>query len=120
MADPLVSSGVQYTYVLLAKWEEIITLGEQYRENLIVNRDDAALLYSYISKLTRIWLELYPKVRERKDEKFKDISDQYEGFRKYYLDPIELTKNENADDLFELEMMIREVLERLGVTDFGR
>ncbi len=118
MDNEVMTSGQAYTFVLLHKWEELIGISEEFRSNYLRCQIDKDSLNVFISKLTRMWLELYPKVKSRHE--FGDLSDRFEDYEEYYINPEKLTIPENAGKLFELESIVREALERLGITDFER
>jgi len=111
-------SGVAYTYTLLNKWEEIIELGEKYRENYMENRADLKIARQYISKLTRMWLELYPKLKGRTEADLEDLVKHFEDYRVFYTNPKLLLMPSNAAKLFKLEEATREALEKLKITKF--
>jgi len=114
--DELAPSGTAYTYTLLNKWEQVIELAETFRQNLLYNREDQHTQIEYISKLTRLWLELLPKVDGR--DEFGDLEQVFMDFERYYKDPTLLLQPDYADDILKLEMLIRRILERLGITRF--
>jgi len=116
MDDNLAPSGDAYTYTLLSKWEQIMEQAEEYRRSMLLNREDPHTQINFIAKLTRLWLELRPKVEGR--EEFGDLQDNFMAFEKYYNDPTLLLKQAHADDILALETMLRTIIERLGITKF--
>lgn len=111
--EDLLTSGEQYAYILLKKWEEIIDLSEQFRTNLQMKESDHYTTFLYISKLTRLWGELYPKVRGRHD--LNELEAEFDKFRPYYYDPVQLAEPDKSEEIFKLEATLREALEQLKV-----
>lgn len=109
-SNDIMPSGMAYAYSLLNSWEEIKQIREQFRENYLSNQLDPALVNLYISKLTSYWLELYPKMKAR--DEFEDLAGRFEKYKDSYTDPKTLT------DVFELELLLREAIEKLKITDF--
>jgi hypothetical protein len=116
MDNDLAPSGDAYTYTLLSKWEQIMEQAEEYRRSMLLNREDPHTQINFIAKLTRLWLELRPKVEGR--EEFGDLETAFMSFEQYYNDPTLLLTPGHADDILKLETMLRAVIERLGITRF--
>lgn len=108
--NDIMPSGVAYAYSLLNSWEEIRQIREQFRENYLAGRLDPQLTNLYISKLTSFWLELYPKIKSR--EEFGDLSTEFELYKESYLEPRCLA------DVSKLDLLLREAMEKLKITDF--
>ena len=112
--DRVPSSGMAYAYRLLEKWGDIIEVGEEFRRGMLGKDLDPEVMNDYISKLTRLWLELSPKIEGRSE--FKALEKDFNSYRKYYLNP-ELLQD-NAEDFFRLEEVLRKVLEKIKITYF--
>lgn len=118
-------TGDSYAQTILTKWLEIIEIGEKIRTNLMSFNHDPEDLYLYVSKLTRLWLELKPKVVGKKFTT-KGLEADFLAFQKYYYDPMQLirpdSKNEktnpDSETIFKLEETLRTVLEELHVTEW--
>ena len=108
------SSDTKYKSHLLGKWCDIEELAEVFRVNLMNDILDNDVTYLYISKLTRLWLELQPLMQGRTD--MKAMEKTFSDFRPYYYNPMLLMNDENSDKIFKLEECLREALHRLGVT----
>jgi hypothetical protein len=124
MADEKINSADAYTLVLLDRWNELIKLREDFRRLFTMNIRNKPMMIDYTSRLSCLWLELLPKVRGRTDlwpkSDKEDFIKRFEGYAKYYKNPREFFSKEGAQDIFNLEMDIREVLEKVGITDFER
>lgn len=105
-----------YAFKLLEKWGELMDLGEQFRKNMLLGIIDQELTMEYISRLTRLWLELYPKIKGRTDLD-PEVVKNFEQFRKYFEDPTLLRDPEEAQNLFKFEEMLRWAIEELGITN---
>lgn len=111
-----ISAGTQYAFELLHMWIEICEIAQDFRQNLLTKQVDADCTYAYISKLTRLWVELLPKIKGRSE--FKTFETEFLEFEIYYFDPTKLTGEEHAEDLFKLERILRTALEKLKITSF--
>lgn len=118
--NDLIPASEAYAYTLLEKWVDIIELSEEYRKNIIANRIDNAILYEYVAKLTRFWVELLPKIEGSSfDPKFVE---EYKSYNDLYEKPdLPFTyPNEHALRIAKLEKIIRTALEKLKITQFER
>ncbi len=106
-------------HTLHEKWKEIIVIGETFRGQYLSGVTDQATLNTYIAKLTRMWGELYPKLKNRNDLGADVITD-FEAFKPYYFDPRLLASPDKAEDIFKLEMAIRNALEKLNITRYEK
>lgn len=134
--DEDIPASISYAGDLLNRWSVIMDYGQAFRKAYMDGNIDTELLHDYVSRLTRFWLELMPKVKNRQE--FGELAKQFMGFEKYYYDPDKLlgfTKKKEdlkeafkkdkdislgEEDIFKLESILREVMEKLGLTDFGR
>lgn len=105
-----------YAFKLLEKWGELMDLSEDFRKNMLLGIIDQELTMEYISRLTRLWLELYPKIRGRTDLDLKLVK-EFEQFKKYFEDPILLKNPKEAQNLFKFEEMLRWAIEELELTN---
>lgn len=105
-------TGTMYVYGILQKWNEIILLSEEVRRIYLEETEDPALFYLYASKLSRLWIEMYPKVKGRDD--LKELADEFNTYKKFAFNPDQA----NIQRLFELEFILRQILEELGITKF--
>jgi len=113
--------GAQYASNLLADWLDCHDCSIQFREYLLSENAGSAeakmIMREYISRLTRLWLELWPKIKDRTETTdFKDFAKEYEAMKRYYYAPEQLVKSENAEDIFKLEELIRIAIEKLRLT----
>lgn len=74
------------------------------------------LTAEYISKMTRLWGALEPKVKGRTD--LRQLEREFEAYRKYCYNPRALNEPENAEDIFKMEAIMEEVLDKLKITKF--
>jgi len=116
MDEEVMSSGDAYTFKLLEKWTGIIEMGEEFRVLYLRNEIKTNITYAYISKLTRLWLELAPILKDRTD--LDELPKEYEDFRQYYFDPRLLLKD--PEKIFALEEILRTAIEKLKITHFER
>jgi len=113
-----VSPSYFYAIKILEKWGELMDLSEEFRKNLLLGVIEQETSMEYISKLNRLWLELYPNVRGRTDID-TSIVKKFEEFKKYYQDPTLLKDPGEAENLFAFEELIRLAIEELGLTSLG-
>jgi hypothetical protein len=114
--EEIMSSGDAYTFRILEKWTEIIEMGEEFRVLFLRNEINVAVTFQYVSKLTRLWLELSPILKDRSD--LEDLPARYAEYRTYYFDPRQLMKD--PEKIFGLEEILREAIEKLKITQFER
>jgi hypothetical protein len=121
MGNDLIPASEAYAYTLLDKWVEIMELSEEYRKNIIANRIDNQVLYEYVAKLTRFWVELLPKI-EGRSEFGNEFVAEYKAFIDLYEHPeLPFTHPEaNAHRIAKLERTVRTALEKLKITTFER
>ena len=65
--ERILNIGLQYAGLILEKWGEIISLREEFRQNVLEGRVDRQLMNLYITKLSSVYIEIYPKIVERDD-----------------------------------------------------
>ena len=126
MADDNLSVGEAYAYQILNKWLTLIEVSERFRGALLSYNDkegnlpaDATeILNEYVARITRLWEELRPVVKDRKE--FNDLPTRYEAFSMYYYNPRRLTEKDNIEDLFKMEEVIREVLHKTKITQYEK
>ena len=116
MEEEVMSSGDAYTFKLLEKWTELIEIGEEFRVLFLRNEIQTNVTYAYLSKLTRMWLELAPILKDRSD--LGKLPERFNEYRVYYFDPRQLIKY--PDKIFGLEEVLREAMEKLKITHFER
>ena len=114
--EEVMSCGKQYTFILLAKWSDIMELSEAFRTNLLLNNSDHETTYAYISRLTQLWGELQPKIAGRHD--IRELVDEFEKFSQYYYDPGQLSEPNKSEEIFKLHAILRKALEALKITTF--
>ena len=102
---------------ILSQWAELFELSERFRINYIQNHKEFEVNTQYFSKLTRIWGALKPKVKGRTD--MKELEDKFMLYEKYYYDPNGLNDEDNSEDIFKMEAIMEEVLDKLCVTTFS-
>lgn len=111
-----------YTGYILGLWTHIIETAEVYRISVMEAGDDndvdSTIQYKYISQLTRLWLELEPKMAGIKsnEDAHKELESDFMSFRAAYYDPNYLIVH--SDQIFKLEETLRTVIEKLGITKF--
>ena len=126
MADENLSVGEAYAYQVLNKWLALIDVSERFRGALMsfdekegnLPADATELMNEYIARLTRLWGELRPVVKGRKE--FGTLPEDYERFSIYYYNPRRLTEKGNIEDLFKMEEIIREVLHKTKITQYEK
>ena len=116
--EEILSSGEAYTFTLLNKWEEIMKLSEAFRKEYLARRFTTATHNEYVAKLTRLWLELWPKLKD--NSSMGDLPERFKGFERFYYDPLLFSSKKDAAKIFELEAIIREALEKLKITTFEK
>jgi hypothetical protein len=120
-----ISAGLAYAYRLLEKWTEITADSEAYRKHFLmaaVNKDREVpdevkdIQCNLIAKLTNFYGEIWPKVEGRTD--YGNLPKQLEAMNIYYLNPTLLFKEENTQDIFRLTQLLRQALEKIGITKY--
>lgn len=128
--DEEIPAAMSYAGDLLNRWSVIMDYGQAFRKAYMDGNIDTELLHDYVARLTRFWLELMPKVKDRKE--FGVLATDFMRFEIYYYDPEKLigfTKSKEEqkkdkdssileEDIFKLEAMLREVMEKLNLTSF--
>jgi hypothetical protein len=114
--EEILNSGTAYTFTLLNKWEEIMKLSENFRKEYLARRFTSATHNEYVAKLTRLWLELEPKITD--SNLYGDLPQRFAKFERFYYDPLLFSGKADAAKIFELERVIREALEKLKITSF--
>lgn len=109
-----ISSKQAWEFDILGKWREIIEVAEAFRVNHIGQIKDQDISHLYAAKLTRLWLELLPKVKGRAE--LEEVEGAFMEFRPFYFDPGQFFEKKNEARLYELEECLRLVLEKLRVT----
>lgn len=124
---PELRIGDLYAKILLEKWIEIVDLREDFRFGYMEGTAQPEVLKEYVSRLTSLYGELYPKVNE--NVQFKDLQSRIDKFQPHYFDPMMLiegieTKTQPEDKpknfklVFELDELLREIMEKLRITQF--
>ena len=114
MVDENVPAAQVYAIRIINLWLESLDLSHQARMCWLKNDFDHDVNCEYVARLTRLWLELYPKVQGRAD--MKDLVTEYEKFQVFYRSP-DLIQN-SPEDIIRLEEVLRTALEKLGLTKF--
>lgn len=109
-----VPAAQMYSMQIVKLWLECIDLAQQARVLWLKNEFDNDVNFEYVARLTRLWGELYPKIRGRED--MKELVTNYEKFQAYYRDPSMLI--DKPEDIIRLEEVIRDSLEKLKLTKF--
>ena len=114
-----------YGYFIVAKWIEVYSLGETYRYFYLAGVIDTETSYNYISKLTRLWGDLWPEIEGRQDLKLNDqtsFQEEFQKFQKYYYDPRQILATDPeeatrlADEIYKLEQVLRIAMAKLHYT----
>jgi len=116
MEGEQISSGASYAFKILEKWFRFRDIAEEvHASSLSDNADkDYEKLYTYISQMVSLWLELYPKIVGRSD--LKEFEKQFVKYKQYYHNPRLLMEDKNSADCSEMELTLRDALEKLGIT----
>lgn len=112
MVGEILSAGQTYAIRLVNLWLECLDLSHQARVAWLRSDFDQALNCEYVARLTRLWLELYPKIKGRED--MKEMVANYEKFQVFYRDPSMI--KDKPEDIIRLEETLREAMEKLGLT----
>lgn len=133
-----------YAEAIRMRWLEIMDLSVQFRVGLMIYDEDGKVqgcdpevAREYIARLSRMWLELSPKVegniafdtswRDKTDEeevgKYANLKKDFLKFRKHSANPALFYPNKNGtsideNELFLMEEILRKVIEKLGITGF--
>jgi len=103
----------EYAAHILAMWLEVIPLAEDLRLSELEARMDGKKINRMIAKLTRLWLELEPKVKgiSEKGSNLKDLEDTFMSFRDCYFEPTKLL--EEMSRIYQMEESLRMVIEKV-------
>jgi hypothetical protein len=117
------STGDQFGQMVFDMWKETTDISMEVRYNLMGDKKDGKTLNDFIVHLTTLWVQLKPKVVGMKF-KNKGLEKDFKGYEKYSTNPKKLTEvaSDAAQEeiIFQLEATVREVIEELGITDWGR
>lgn len=126
MADENLSVGEAYAYQVLNKWLALIDVSERFRGALLsfdekeqqLPADATDILNEYVARITRLWEELAPVIKDRKD--LGSLPERFSRFSIYYYNPRRLTEKDNVEDLFKMEEVIREALHKTKITQYEK
>jgi hypothetical protein len=104
-----------WEFEILNRWIELVDISEAFRVQHIEGSKDTEIRNIYAAKLTRLWLELLPKV-EGRSEFGKEFIAEFMEFRVFYMDPAAFFEKVDNARLYELEEKLRKVLEQLKIT----
>lgn len=120
--NQVMSSGAAYAFTLLNQWEDLNQLSIDFRtqylnycQNLPITTEDRKILSLYVAKLSRMWLELYPKLKGRTDI---ESSKEFLEYQENIIESPEYFLSHGASKLLNLELAIRQALEDLKITKF--
>lgn len=118
-----------YAYYLQSEWAEIILLSVELRKQMIMalqngqveaGEVDETILVDFAARMTRLWLEIFPKVRGRDD--FGKVKEEFLKFEQM-CDPMKTlvgsdagVSKESINKLFMMELAIRDALDALQIT----
>jgi hypothetical protein len=121
-----ISSGGQYLFDLLNKWRELGETSELVRSDVIAEYSNDEIYSIYVSRLTRLWLELLPFM-EKRSEFSEPFLKEYNSFGECY-EKIELLRPDKDDTkivqkekvlrAFKLEKVLRMTMDKLKITRF--
>lgn len=117
-SNDTIPASMAYAMRIVELWLQCYEMSIKFRQDAMAHQGDPELSNLYISQLTRLWMELYPKIKDRSDFKPNTFPADYEKYKQYYFDPDKLLDPKNSDDLLNLEMIIREAMEKLALTRF--
>ena len=129
--DTPISVGDGYAIFLADLWKGVSEFREKQIANFVSGKRRDNDTNGYITRLVSIYIELEPKVNGRTElGKYKK---QFDDLKPYTIDPkmllpmysqsiegADIIKKVNWDKLRELDGVLRNVLEELGVTKFER
>jgi hypothetical protein len=104
-----------WEFEILNRWIELIDISEAFRVQHIEGSKDTEIRNIYVSKLTRLWLELLPNV-EGRSEFGKEFIAAFMEFRAFYMDPAAFFEKADNARIYELEETLRKVLAQLKIT----
>jgi len=118
--EPMTVGG-SYALSLLNEWLVVKELSKNFWEKVMANEpnhpDTKEIARKFVSIMTDLWGDLYPKIQGRNDERIpKTFVDEYEKFSQYFYNPGALLEQDNAGDIPKLEITLRDALERLRIT----
>jgi len=120
----VIASSQHYAMHLFEKWRELYNASEEY--SLVKlrggkNREMIDIQYFFAVKLCRYWKELIPLMKNRnldKEPHLKELNDRFWGFQDIVKNPRILLEKENEKKIYDLEVLIREIIDVVGVTRF--
>lgn len=120
--EPL-SSGEWYAQRIVQLWIECLQISQVAKALYLKGEYENEVNFEYIARLTRMWGELYPKIKGRTEDNMKTFSESYEKFHVYYRDPMKLVieaAGGNTNTIIDMEEVVREALEKLKLTKYER
>ena len=103
------SAGQMYAISIVKLWMDCIDISQQARVLWLKQEFDHDINYEYVSRLTRLWGILYPKIKGRED--LKELVEDFSKFQVYYREASLLVQT--PEDIIRLEEIIADALERL-------
>ena len=117
MSDQL---SMDYKYGIVNLWMDAIGKGILFRISHIESEGkvNGKVWNEYLAILTRIWVELRPGVvgMGSKSAEYKIAEDTFIKFRPMIFEPTQFAQN--PDKVYELEEVIREIIDKLNITKF--
>ena len=105
------TTGATFAGDILNSMRKVSEASNVFRYNYQQGVKNKAVKNVYASELITLWLLLYPKVVGRSD--LLKLEEKFKSYEVYYKNPRLLKKGK---DLYEFEMLLREVIEKLGIT----
>lgn len=120
-------AGGMYAQAILQNWLFIMQLSEEFTVNRLSGEFDEDVCRLYVAKMSRLWKELKVKVYGRAD--FGELEAEFFSFETLCNNPSGFFPTSTDDDgkevfapdgneIYRLENVLREVIERLHVTEF--
>jgi hypothetical protein len=103
-----------YSTQIVTLWLECLNSSSNAQVFILRGEAENDICLDYISRLTTLWKELKPKVKDRTE--LKDIMVTYMSFEDFARTPRMLLAD--PEKLYELEEIIRTVLDKLRLTTF--
>jgi len=102
-----------YTLRIINLWLESLDVSQAAQVYFLRGEIENEVSLEWIARLVRLWRELVPKVKSRAE--LKELEKEFMGFEADCAMPKEMLMG-NPDKIIALEGIIRDVLDKLGLT----
>ncbi|MEO0272624.1 MAG: hypothetical protein ABIM30_06000 [candidate division WOR-3 bacterium] len=106
-----------YARRIVELWLEAIDFSQQAHSYFLRGEPENEITMEYIARLVRLWRELVPKVKNRIE--LQELEQEFMLFENFCVRNPKLLLSQ-PEKLVELEMVLTQVMDKLGLTQFVR